>query len=127
MMMNSEYILPAAAITAGITAGPIMMAYMNPKENTAAVGNFLFTALVGSCVLGLTGIIFPSFGQMWFRPEPYISILLFSGYNWYHTQCMIQSYKENKLDPIGHSVNYTLNAVNIMIRVMELLARSNRK
>ena len=125
LIIGSGYIIPATLITTGIMAGPIASAYLNPvkKDNLIGVSNFLYTSLLGICGLGLTSLIFPSFGALYMKPEPYIGILLFSGYNWYDTQMMMESYKENRLDPSGHSVNYTLNFINIFIRVMELLAR----
>ena len=127
MMVNTEYIVPAVFMTTAITAGPVMYAYMNPTKNISGIGNFLYSSLVGMCTIGITGIIFPSLGHIWYQPEPYIGILIMSGYNWYDTQCIINSYNEKKLDPIGHSVNYTLNFINILIRVIELMARRNRK
>ena len=114
---------PAALLTSGIMAGPIAAAYFNPVKDTSAVGSFLFTGLCGMVGLGITGLIFPSFGALWFQPEPYIGILLFSGYNWYDTQVMIESYQNRQLDPTAHSVNYTLNFINIFIRVLEVMAR----
>lgn len=127
MMMNLEYIIPAMFVTTVISAGPITYAYMNPTNNISGVGTFLFSSLIGLCTIGITGIIFPSIGHIWFQPEPYIGILIMSGYNWYDTHCMIKSYNEYKLDPIGHSVNYTLNFMNILIRVIELMSRRNKK
>lgn len=115
---------PAAIITSGLMAGPIAAAYLNPMKDTTAVGSFLFTGLCGMIGFGITGLIFPSFGALWFQPEPYIGILLFSGYNWYDTQVMMESYENKQLDPTAHSVNYTLNFINIFIRVMEIMARA---
>jgi FtsH-binding integral membrane protein len=126
MMINLEYIIPAMFITTAITAGPVAYAYMNPSNDISSIGTFLSSSLIGLCTIGITGLIFPSIGQYWFQPEPYIGIIIMSGYNWYDTQCMIQSYNEKKLDPIGHSVNYTLNFMNILIRIITLMRRRNQ-
>lgn len=127
MMVCTEYILPAVFMTTLITAAPVTYAYMNPTKNISGVGNFLFSSLFGLCAIGCTGIIFPSFGYFWFQPEPYIGILMMSGYNWYDTQIMIDSYKNKNLDPIYHSVNYTINYMNILIRVINLMMEHYRK
>lgn len=126
MCLGYNLVGPAVIITSLIMAGPIANAYVNPTKNIDGMGSFLFTSLLGMVGLSITGIIFPGLGQLWMQPEPYLGILLFSGYNWYDTQVMRLSYENNKLDPTIHSVNYTLNFINILIRVIEIMSRAQR-
>jgi FtsH-binding integral membrane protein len=122
----TDVLAPATLITVGIMAGPITAAYMNPTKNYQGVGTFACTALLGSICLSVGGLIFPSFGQLWHMPEAYIGIGLMSLFNWYDTQLMLDSYEKKELDPTMHGVSYTLNFINIWIRVISIMSKMKR-
>lgn len=121
MAAATEVLLPATLITGGIMAGPIVAAYMNPTKNYHGAGTFAFTALLGSIGLSIGGLIFPSFAAVWHMPEAYIGIGIMSIFNWYDTQLMLDSYHKKELDPTKHGISYTLNFINIWIRVVRIM------
>ena len=122
--MCIDFVPSALAITGGLMIAPIVTAYALPKNSMLPLGNALMTGLCGMIAISLVGLFVPSFGHIWFEYEPWLGIGLFSLFNAYDTQVMLNSYEQRKLDPMGHSINYTLNFINIFIRVLEILAKS---
>ena len=51
-------------------------------------------------------------------------VALFSIYNAYDTHVLIEDFEKGKRDYIYHAVNYSLNAINIFIRMLEIVAKT---
>jgi FtsH-binding integral membrane protein len=125
--MCYEMVPSALAITGGLMVAPVVTAYMLPKNSMLPLGSALVTGLCGLLCVSVAGMFIPSVGELVYTYEPWVGIGLFSLFNAYDTQVMLNSYEERKLDPMAHSINYTLNFLNIFIRVLEILAKSKQQ
>ena len=128
VVICAEFIPQALATTFALTMGPIAAAMWMPKGSMLPL-----TAAMGTCLLGLIGIGagaliapmlgFYDMGLMLHSIDMYVGVLFFTIYNAYHTQVMIDDFENGNEDHIGHSANYSLSAINIFIRILEILSK----
>ena len=117
-------VLPQAlALTAAATAGPIAASFMLPKKwNLAQYESVAMTALFGVVVSAIGGIWIPVLHDI----STYGGVLVFTLFNAYDTHVAIEEYKSGRPDYIGHAANYGLNIVNLLVRFIEILAKSKK-
>ncbi|VBB18661.1 hypothetical protein YASMINEVIRUS_1192 [Yasminevirus sp. GU-2018] len=132
LFMFSQFIPHALITTGALVAGPITAAYRMPKGSMLPYGSALYTGLWGLIGVGVTSIFapiigFPGLGMMMHNVDLYGGVLLFTVYNAYDTHVLIDDFEKGKKDVIGHSANYSLNAINIFIRMLEIFAKMNKK
>jgi FtsH-binding integral membrane protein len=132
MMALDPTIIPmAAGLTLTTMAGASMYALNKQPHELTTWGAPLYGALTGFVGMGLvsllTELIYPiGLGQLWFGIEPYLGIGLFSALTAYDTRVAIKRYQAKDPDHIGTAVEIYLNAVNLLIRFMEIIARTKR-
>lgn len=123
LIMFTPYIPTAAIVTTAITAGSISTALYAPKGSMLAWGPALYTSLWGLIGCGVVGIFIPAFHTI----NLYVGVGIFTLYNMYDTQKLIHDYHNGKVDHLCHSVDYSLNFINIFIRLLEILAKKDKK
>lgn len=125
--------IPHALITTGaLVAGPITASRMMSDGAMLKWGPALYTGLWGLVGVGVTSIVAPmlgfhEMGTALHNIDLYGGVVLFTVYNAYDTHVMIDEFKRGNRDYVGHAANYSLNAVNIFIRLLEIFARANEK
>jgi FtsH-binding integral membrane protein len=125
--------IPHALITASaLIAGPIAASFLMPKGSLIRFGPALGTALIGLVGVGFTSICssllgFSSFGMSLHNIDLYGGVALFSIYNAYDTHMMISDYEKGDRNYVQHSVNYSLNALNIFIRLLEIMSKNSNE
>jgi FtsH-binding integral membrane protein len=128
LIVFHQFIPHALITTAALTAGPITAAYRMPKGAMLPYGSALYTGLWGLIGVGVTSLLAPllgfhGLGMMMHNIDLYAGVALFSVYNAYDTHVMIDNYEKGERDYIGHAVNYSLNAINIFVRMLEIFSK----
>ena len=118
-------IFDALFITAFTVFGLGLVGYTAPSDQFMFLGGFLsagLTMLIGSSIL------------QYFWPSPalknirlYGGIMLFCLYVLFDTQVLIENAKKKeKWDPINESLELYLDAINLFIKILELLAENSK-
>jgi len=131
----SPTILPiATGLSIFTMVGASMFAYSRPADSlliykaplmgalTGLVGVSL-SALVGGWIFGYHNITI----QLLHNIDLYGGILLFSGFTAYDTHRAIDMYKRNDPDHLGVATDMYLNFMNLLIRIMEIYSKVQRK
>ena len=113
----------ALAGTGVLVAGPIMASMYLPKGQLLKYGPAVYSSLLGLVGISIGGIFFPVLHDI----SVYGGLGLFTLYSAYDTHKMIDDYEKNNKDDIGHATNYSLNAINIFVRLLEIIANSQKK
>jgi FtsH-binding integral membrane protein len=132
LLMFHEFIPHALVGTAALTAGPIMMALKTPSKTLLPYGSALYTCLGGLVGVGLTSVIAPllgftSLGMFAHNIDLYGGVLLFTLYNAFDTHKMLDDYEKGNRDVLCHATNYSLSAINIFIRLLEIMSKLQKK
>jgi FtsH-binding integral membrane protein len=69
---------------------------------------------------------FPELGMAMHSIDLYGGVALFTVYNAYDTHVVIRDYETGNRDYVGHATNYSLNCINIFIRLLEIFARAKK-
>ena len=116
--------IPYAAIGTGIlVSGPIVASMYLPKGKLLAFGPAMYTSLLGLVGVSIGGIFFPILHNV----NVYGGLVLFTMYSAYDTHKMIDDYENGNKDYLGHSTDYSLNAINIFIRLLEIIGKAQKK
>lgn len=131
----SPTILPiATGLSISTMIGASIFAYSRPIDSllvykaplmgalTGLVGVSL-SALVGSWAFGYNNIAI----QLLHNVDLYGGIMLFSALTAYDTHVAIDMYKRNDPDHLGVATDMYLNFMNILIRIMEVMAKIQQK
>jgi FtsH-binding integral membrane protein len=129
LFIFSQFIPHALILSSALTMGPITAALTMKKGSMLKYGPALYTGLWGLIGIGAMSIVAPllgfnSFGLAMHSIDMVGGVALFSAYNAYDTHVLIKDFEEGREDHIGHAVNYSLNAINIFIRILEIIAKS---
>ena len=119
-----DILIRALVVTTLATVGPIM-ASLNTTNSSSLLQyrSSVHTMLTGFLFLSLGGIFFPVLHEI----ELYGGVLFFAFLNAYDTHVAIQKFRQGEADHVGHAINYALNILNILIRVIEILIRMKRE
>jgi|LakMenEpi02Apr12_1017379.scaffolds.fasta_scaffold00830_3 FtsH-binding integral membrane protein len=126
-------VIPHALITtSALVAGPIVAAKMMPSNSLLSYGPALSTALCGLIGVGFTSIIAPligfhDLGIALHSIDLYGGVILFTIYNAYDTQVVIDEFNKGNRDIVKHSAIYSLNVINIFIRLLEIFSKIQKK
>lgn len=128
LFMFGQFIPHALVTTSACVLGPIVASLHLPKGKLLRYGPVLYTGLFGLIGVGFTGIGasllgFGDIGAILHSIDLYGGVALFMVYNAYDTHVMIKEYEDGKLDHIAHSTNYSLNSINIFIRLLEIFSK----
>jgi len=129
----SSTILPSSALITGfVFGGSILYAKLRPKGSLLAweaplMGGLM--SLVGVSLVGLGSHLL--FGPTMFSAalhsiDTYGGILLFTGMSAYDTHKSIEMYEKRNPDHLGCSVNLYLDFMNLLIRIMEVMAKAQK-
>lgn len=122
----------AMAMTGFIFTGSSLFAMKSPVNSTISWGPALSGGLLGLIGCGVTGLI----SVMIFGPNSlfsalhtidlYFGIPLFAGFIAYDTHMAIRMYKSGNPDHIGCSTQLYLDFINILIRIIEIMAKAKK-
>ncbi len=131
----SPTILPiATGLSLFTMAGASLVAYSRPADSllvykaplmgalTGLVGVSV-SALVGGWIFGYNNLMI----QLLHNVDLYGGIILFTGFTAYDTHRAIDMYKRNDPDHLGVSTDMYLNFMNLLIRIMEITAKTQQK
>ena len=111
--------IPAALGTAGIVGGTAAAATLLPRGSTNWMGPPLFGCLLGMVGVGFANIFIGS--PLLHSLDVYGGIGLFGLYTVYDTHQTIEDYEKGNLDHLNHSMNFTLNFINIFVRLIQIM------
>lgn len=117
----------------GIFGGASAIAYALPKDSALGYGKVLFGSLLGLIVMQLVGLGSHYFmgsnalSNLLFTVDNYAGILLFIGFIGYDTHVAIKEYEKGNADHLGISVQLFLDLWNLLIRILEIMAKSKKK
>merc|ERR1712029_326761 len=137
-LMGGPLVVRAAAYTAGVVGGLSMLAVCAPSDKFLNMG--------GPLAMGL-GVVFMSSISSAFLPPTtamgaglysialYGGLILFSGFLLYDTQRIIKKaenhpnygYGIQKYDPVNNSISIFMDAVNIFVRIAQILAMGGNR
>jgi len=124
----SPLILPQAAVVAsGVMLGTSLYAYYSKPSHFQAWKGPLYGCLTGLFFMNLVNLMnilligsVPMF-HLLHNLDVYGGLVLFTAFNAYDTYTMVTDYKEDNLNHIVHAMNFYLNFVNILRRVMNVI------
>jgi FtsH-binding integral membrane protein len=128
-----EIVPTALGITSFITAGAVVYAKKNRDKDLQVYKSAAYGGLLGLLSLQLVGlgsylvvgpnVLFDTLHQV----DLYGGTLLFSGLLMYDTHTAINEYNNGKKDALGLSVSIYLDLMNLFIRILEIVARAQKK
>lgn len=113
----------------GIFGGASAVAYALPKDKMLGYGKIFGGSLLGLIAMNLIGLgsayfMGPNaFSSLLFTIDNYAGILLFSGLIAYDTHVAIKQYEMGNADHLGVSVQLVLDFWNLLLRIMQIMAR----
>jgi FtsH-binding integral membrane protein len=129
VMMIYQRFIPHALISAfALTMGPITASLFTSRGALLSWGPALYTALWGFVCVGFIGTIsglvgLPHTFELVQTIDLYGGIALFTLYNAYDTHKMIDDYMNGDRDKVNHSCQYSLNILNLLIRLIKMFAK----
>jgi len=117
LLFGAQVAVPAFIGAGILTTGPVMASMYLPKGQLLKYGPAMYTGLLGLLGASIGGIWFPILHDI----SVYGGLALFTAYNAYDTHTMIRDYEDGNQDYIQHSTQYSMNFINIFIRLMEIL------
>jgi FtsH-binding integral membrane protein len=126
IVMYRSVVPQAVVTTVALVAGSITTALFLPKGSLLSWGSALYSGLWGLVGVGAVSVLFPVLG--WTHAagasqavQLFGGVALFSVYNAFDTHAVIQDYQSGLSDAIGHATNYSLNAINIFVKLLDIL------
>jgi FtsH-binding integral membrane protein len=131
LIIFNQYIPQALILTSALVAGPIMGTRLIPKGSMLSLGPALSTALCGLVGIGFTSIGSSYFGfnalaDITHSINIYGGIIIFTIYNSYYTERLIDDYEKGIKNYVDHAISYSLNIINIFVRILEVLRYLNQ-
>lgn len=132
LILFPQFIPHALAITSGLVAGPVSIALMAPKDSFLSWGVPLNTGLFGLIGIGVSSIFFNMIGmnELAFSLHSidlYGGVALFTAFSAYDTHKLISDFEQGKKDAVGHACHFSLNFINLFIRLLEILSKNQKK
>jgi FtsH-binding integral membrane protein len=131
----SPTIFPAATgVSLAVMAGASWWSYRQPEGALLSWQAPLMGGLIGLIGVSLTGLLSGMiFGpqclafQMLHSVDTYGGILLFTGFTAYDTHKAIERYKKGDPDHLGCATELYLDFMNLLVRIMEVMAKAQKK
>lgn len=129
LLIFHEFIPHAMITTGALIAGPITAARMASDGAMLNWGSALYTSLWGTVGIGFSSIICHYIGlnelsSALHNVDLFAGVALFTVLNAYNTHVIVDDFNKGKRDELTHSVNYSLNCINIFIRLLEIFAKT---
>lgn len=126
-------IIPKALVaTSAVTLGAMYYTLNKRQGELNSWGAPLYGALTGFVGLGLLSLSSQliyghnTFSEIWYNIDTYAGIPLFAGLIAYDTSKAIEKYEEDP-DEINAATEIYLDFINVLIRMMSIMAKSNEK
>uniref|UniRef100_A0A7S3CNF6 Growth hormone-inducible transmembrane protein n=1 Tax=Strombidium rassoulzadegani TaxID=1082188 RepID=A0A7S3CNF6_9SPIT len=126
--MYSMPIIYDAAIASSAIMGSLgIVAYNSPSEQFLNWGGPLALGLGGMIGISLLSMLYPGSPAL-YNIYLYGGLALFSAFVLYDTQSIVHRAKTDfKYDPINNSLRVYMDAVNIFVRMVQILGNSKKK
>ena len=126
IVMYRSVVPQALVATTALVAGSITTALFLPKGRLLSWGSALYTSLWGLVGVGTISVLFPILGwniasEAAQAVQLFGGVALFTVYNAFDTHAVIRDYQSGLSDAIGHATNYSLNAINIFVKLLDIL------
>lgn len=130
LIMFPSVIPQAAVLSLALTLGPITASQLMREGAMLKYGPALHTCLWGVVGVSLTSAVapllgFPGLANITHDISLYGGLALFTVYNAYDFHVMVEDFKAGRMDRVGHAANYSLNVINIFLRLLEILGHAN--
>lgn len=120
VLMSKAVLVPAAVVTGVVVGGSVMAGCYMPQGVMAPYGRPLYVGLAGLIAVGIGGFWIPALHTV----NVYGGVALFTGLTMYDTQKTISDFNAGVIDEVGHAANFSLNTLNIFIRMLEIMSRN---
>ena len=133
MAEMSQVLIPSIFMTSMIFVGASVYARSCKTDSLLVMGPALYGGLFGLIGCGLIAVVSPiffgpsNFALMFHTIDLYAGVPLFTGFIAYDTHVAIAMYNKGNADHLGCSAQLYLDFINILIRLMEILAKAKRK
>ncbi|EDQ88800.1 uncharacterized protein MONBRDRAFT_25880 [Monosiga brevicollis MX1] len=128
MLLGGPLLLRAAAVTGGIVGSLSIVAANSPSDQFLWMAGPLAMGLGAVVVSSLGAAFLPSmrFAPMLHKVSLYGGLVVFSGFVLYDTSLIIENAKRKlKFDPVGESMRVYMDAINIFVRIAQIMAMNN--
>lgn len=125
MVLGGPLMLRAAALTGGIVGSLALVAANSPSDQFLWMGGPLAMGLGAVVVSSLGAAFLPSLAvaSALHKFSLYGGLAVFSGFCLYDTSRIVEKAKHSsKFDPVGESINIFMDAVNIFVRIVQIMA-----
>ena len=125
--------VPAGIIITGALTGGIMLAANNPDWGIVPAGSLLqyrgaiYTGILGLIGVGILGLTVPAAASVASIITTFGGLGLFSFKIAFEVQRTKEEYRQGQVDPLNASTRFSLDIINIFIRVLDILARTKSK
>lgn len=133
MVLHGGLVPAALAMTTVVMGGSWLFAMRKPLGSLEHWSGPLCAGLIGMIGMSLVGIgahlaVGPNlFSNALFTVEPYIGVGIFTAFTAYDTHHAITQYQSGHPDHLEAALNFYLDAVNLFVRILEILSRFYRK
>eukprot|EP00730_Choanoeca_flexa_P013265 TRINITY_DN5137_c0_g1_i1.p1 TRINITY_DN5137_c0_g1~~TRINITY_DN5137_c0_g1_i1.p1 ORF type:complete len:336 (+),score=65.93 TRINITY_DN5137_c0_g1_i1:37-1008(+) len=128
MVLGGPLMLRAAAVTGGIVGSLAFVAANSPSDQFLWMG--------GPLAMGLGAIVISSLGASFLpnvavasamhKVSLYGGLAVFSGFVLYDTSRIVEKAKRSaKYDPVAESMSIFMDAVNLFVRIVQIMAMNN--
>lgn len=117
-------VFPQALLATGaLVLGSSTAALFFRDHSLVRYSGAISTGLWGLLVVGIVGVWYPLFHTI----DLYGGLAFFCLIQAFDTHVALESYKQNKIDPLGHSIDFGLNMINIFSRLLEIFQKIKRR
>jgi len=125
LFMNPEILTSAVALTAIIFLSFSLTALFAKRRSYLYLGGILGSTLNylfwGSLINRFFGF------QIMYDLQTYLGLMIFSGYVIFDTQVIVEKAERGNGDFVGHALDLFLDFINILIRIIKILADKENK
>jgi len=125
LFMNPEILTSAVALTAIIFLSFSLTALFAKRRSYLYLGGILGSTLNylfwGSLINRFFGF------QIMYDLQTYLGLMVFSGYVIFDTQVIVEKAERGNGDFVGHALDLFLDFINILIRIIKILADKENK
>ena len=130
MVLGGPLMLRAAAVTGGVVGSLAFVAANSPSDQFLWMGGPLAMGLGAVVISSLGASFLPSMAvaSAMHKVSLYGGLVVFSGFVLYDTAKIVEKAKHSaEYDAVGASMSIFMDAVNLFVRIVQMMAMSNNR